>query len=64
MAAPAATPVGEAISIVRLHGEACFFCGHALGRLFPVGLVETPVEGGTRLWPVVACVEHRDRRPS
>lgn len=64
-APPTTAPAGEqAVSIVRLHGEACYFCGAALGRLFPVGTVETLVEGAMWAWPVVACAHHRDRRPS
>ena len=58
-----APPLGELcneqVSIVRLHGEACFYCGAAHGRLHPAGSITTPVPGGTREWPVVACDQHR-----
>jgi hypothetical protein len=58
-AAPAAgAPVGEQISIARLHGEACYDCGAVHGLLVPAGTVTTPVEGGEREWPIVACPEH------
>lgn len=57
-------PPDQEISIVRLHGEACFWCGAALGRMFTVGTVTTPVPGGVRVWPVVACVQHRSRSVS
>lgn len=51
------------ISIVRLHGEACYHCGAAFGQLRPGGSVVTPVRGGTREWPVVVCHRHRGVTP-
>jgi len=59
-----APPRGSEISIVRLHGEACYWCGAALGALFPAGTVETPAPGGVQVWPIVACVEHRGGKAS
>ncbi|MDT0377561.1 hypothetical protein RM572_02070 [Streptomyces sp. DSM 42041] len=58
-APPPAELCNEHVSIVRLHGEACFYCGAALGRLRPAGSNTTPVPGGTREWLLVACDEHR-----
>jgi hypothetical protein len=46
-------------SIVRLHGEACFYCGAVHTTLHPAGTVQTPVEGGVRVWPIVACGDCR-----
>jgi hypothetical protein len=57
-------PPDPEISIVRLHGEACFWCGAALGEMVPAGTVTTPVPGGVRVWSVVACVQHRSRSVS
>lgn len=51
----------ETTSIVRLYGEACFYCGAVHTELFPAGTVQTPVEGGARVWPIVACTEHAVR---
>jgi len=51
----------DAISIVRLHGEACIGCGSAKGPLFPAGHVGTlDSEGGPLSWPVVTCAHCRD----
>lgn len=58
-AAPAAgAPVGEQVSIARLHGEACYTCGAVHAQLVPAGTVTTPVDGGLREWPIVACPQH------
>ncbi|MGW1840239.1 hypothetical protein [Streptomyces sp. NPDC002067] len=51
------------VSIARLHGEACFWCGAAHTPLTPAGSVSTPVREGLRIWYIVACPEHADRRP-
>lgn len=51
-----ATP--GAVSIVRLHGEACYTCGAVHAKLGPAGTVTTIVDGGEREWPIVACPEH------
>lgn len=58
--APAAT--GPDVSIVRLHGEACYWCGTAHSPFTPAGTVTTPVDGGIRVWFIVACPQHRHRR--
>lgn len=51
-------PIQDAISPVRLHGEACIHCGTTDGPLAPAGHRYTPA-GSTQLgWPVVACPEH------
>lgn len=63
MTLPTAPPAPPDISIVRLHGEACWWCGAALGTLHPAGSVTTAfTEGGCREWFIVACDTHRDRR--
>jgi hypothetical protein len=54
-------PVDEHTSIVRLHGEACFYCGAVHTKLYPADTVQTPVKGGVRVWQIVACAEHRER---
>ncbi len=51
------TPV-QAVSIVRLHGEACWHCGATLGELFAAGHITLP--GQDRVWPVVVCAKHRE----
>ncbi|MEV7466088.1 hypothetical protein AB0O20_06185 [Streptomyces kronopolitis] len=52
------------VSIVRLHGEACYWCGAVHSALTPAGSVATPAgECGVRIWFIVACPQHRDRRP-
>lgn len=61
--APPAHPAPPDVSIVRLHGEACWWCGAALGDLHAAGTVTTPLqEGGVRQWFIVACDAHQDRR--
>lgn len=47
-------PVGDTISIARLHGQACLDCGAVTRHLAPTGHV---LFHG-RLWPVVACATH------
>lgn len=52
------------VSIVRLHGEACYWCGAAHATLTPAGSVATQIpDCGVRVWFIVACPEHRARRP-
>ncbi|MFJ4990085.1 hypothetical protein ACIP9H_40595 [Streptomyces sp. NPDC088732] len=51
-------PAPPDISIARLHGEACYTCGAALCPLTPAGAVRVRIEGGWRVWPVVACSAH------
>lgn len=41
------------VSIARLHGEACWYCGAVTRKLTPAGAVVLP--GQTRPWPVVSC---------
>lgn len=41
------------VSIVRLHGEACFDCGAVDKTLRAAGHVV--VRGGTRVWQIVTC---------
>lgn len=45
--------VGESVSLVRLHGEACFSCGSVTATLHDAGTVTLP--GRNRLWPIVTC---------
>ncbi|MFH8569577.1 DUF6415 family natural product biosynthesis protein [Streptomyces sp. NPDC017993] len=59
-ATTAPPPADPDLSIVRLHGEACYWCGAAHGALAPAGSVTTPVEGGVCVWFIVACPQHRD----
>jgi hypothetical protein len=49
----APTVIDEQVSIVRLHGEACFHCGAVHKALRAAGHVV--VRGGTRVWRVVTC---------
>ncbi|MFJ9417834.1 hypothetical protein ACIRPT_27295 [Streptomyces sp. NPDC101227] len=56
-------PADPNVSIARLHGEACYWCGSAHSTLTPAGSVTTPVGGGQRLWFIVACEWHSKRRP-
>ncbi|AUH40475.1 hypothetical protein [Streptomyces sp. CMB-StM0423] len=57
IAAPAAENVVHCdVSIVRLHGEACFHCGSVRRPLRPAGSVTVPTPGGgTKAWRVVTC---------
>jgi hypothetical protein len=54
-APPDITAAPAGISIARLHGEACYGCGAVHARLHPAGQVTTAVDGGIRVWQVVAC---------
>lgn len=56
--------VADEVSIARLHGEACWFCGAVHCPLRAVGSVATAVEGGFRVWTVFACPDdgHREVR--
>lgn len=54
-------PADPRTSIVRLHGEACFYCGAVHTELYPAGAVRTSVPGGIRIWPIVACSKHRPK---
>ncbi|ARP69946.1 hypothetical protein LK07_09285 [Streptomyces pluripotens] len=45
--------VKERVSVVRLHGEACFYCGVVNKSLRAAG--EVLVLGGTRVWQFVTC---------
>ncbi|GFE06823.1 hypothetical protein Scani_30910 [Streptomyces caniferus] len=63
MTATTAPPADPDVSIVRLHAEACYWCGTAHSPLTPAGSVTTPVEGGVREWFIVACPQHKGRRP-
>lgn len=50
-----APPVTPDVSIVRLHGEACWHCGAVYTKLHPAGEVQTRVAGEVRVWPIVTC---------
>lgn len=58
---PDAEPaIQDAISPVRLHGEACIHCGTTEGPLTPAGHRYT-ASGQIQLgWAVVACSEHAE----
>jgi hypothetical protein len=47
------TVVDGHVSIVRLHGEACFHCGAVNKALCTAGHVV--VRGDTRVWQIVTC---------
>jgi hypothetical protein len=47
------TVVDERVSLVRLHGEACFHCGTVNKTLRTAGHVV--VRGSTRVWKIVTC---------
>lgn len=49
----APTVIDGPVSIVRLHGEACFDCGAVAKALREAGNVV--VRGSTRVWPIVTC---------
>lgn len=57
-----APPTPGAVSIVRLHGEACFTCGAVHAKLTPAGTVTTIVDGTDHEWPIVACPDHVNGR--
>jgi hypothetical protein len=50
---PVPVVVDSRVSIVRLHGEACFDCGSVTKPLRAAGHVL--VRGSTRVWQVVTC---------
>jgi hypothetical protein len=59
-ALPLTPPVVDGrMSIVRLHGEACFYCGAVNKTLRTAGHVV--VRGDTRVWQVVTCGCRSDR---
>lgn len=47
------TVIDGPVSIVRLHGEACFHCGAVRKALCAAGHVV--VRGSTRVWRIVTC---------
>ncbi|WP_371660747.1 hypothetical protein [Streptomyces sp. NBC_00280] len=47
------TDIDERVSLVRLHGEACFHCGAVNKTLRTAGHVV--VRGSTRVWQIVTC---------
>lgn len=49
----APTVVNRRVSIVRLHGEACFHCGAVSRPLRTAG--EVVVRGCLRIWPIRVC---------
>lgn len=53
-----ADPALDAVSIARLHGEACWDCGAVATTLHPAGSVTT--ENGKE-WLIVKCEKHRER---
>lgn len=50
---PVPTVIDSRVSIVRLHGEACFNCGAVSKTLRAAGHVT--VRGSIRAWPIVTC---------
>jgi hypothetical protein len=46
-------PVEQRVSIARLHGLACFYCGAVASDLFAAGHITLP--GRERSWPIVTC---------
>ena len=50
------------IDSARLRGEACFWCGSISSRLDGASMVRVAVDGGWRVWPIVACPGHLLRR--
>ncbi|QOV38776.1 hypothetical protein IM697_10575 [Streptomyces ferrugineus] len=50
---PAPTVIDGRVSIVRLHGEACFDCGAVHEPLRAAGHVV--VRGSTQVWQIVTC---------
>lgn len=49
----APTVIEGRVSVVRLHGEACFYCGAVNKTLRAAGQVV--VRGRTRVWQVATC---------
>lgn len=62
-APPDVPPAPGTVSIARLHGEACYICGAVNADLQPAGAVSTVVDGGIRIWQIVACPECCEARP-
>lgn len=52
-------PPVDAISIARLHGEACIRCGSTQLPLLPAGQIAGTADGDSAGWPVVACPDHQ-----
>ncbi|MET7715497.1 hypothetical protein [Streptomyces sp. NPDC005407] len=53
-AAPSApTLIERPVSIARLHGQACFFCGAVHKAMRAAGSVQ--LRGSGRVWPIVTC---------
>jgi len=50
---PGPLPFEQPVSIVRLHGLACFYCGAVARTLHAAGHITLP--GQDRCWPVVTC---------
>ncbi|MFE3124483.1 hypothetical protein ACFXHD_13805 [Streptomyces hydrogenans] len=44
---------GQQVSIARLHGRACWYCGTVTTKMKPAGTVT--LAGTTQEWPVVSC---------
>lgn len=63
MEAPPEVPVSVEgpVSIVRLHGEACFYCGAVSGDLYAAGSITLP--GSDQVWPIVTCGCHTPGQP-
>lgn len=56
---------GTAVSLARLHGEACIVCGGVTGPHVPAGARHTRAADGTLVaWDVVTCVAHMTTAPS
>ena len=47
------TVIDGGVSIVRLHGEACYDCGAVAKNLRTAGAVV--LRGSTRVWQIVTC---------
>lgn len=50
---PQPASVQGPVSIARLHGEACFYCGAVTKTLHAAGHVT--LNGADRVWPIVTC---------
>lgn len=48
------------VSIARLHGRACWYCGAVARPLSAVGQAQRA--GGTRVWTIVSCGCHAKAR--
>lgn len=49
-------PVNGPVSIARLHGRACWYCGAVARGLTRIGRVQRAA--GARVWTVVSCGCH------